>query len=143
MSSVTLAVSSGCHVASAAAFKPTLFGNATRRRRFKTLGEACGGRKKKKIRGFCCAGKKTKKKKPLADRSQHWRLCHLWERERCSKPRLLGNGGAGWVGGEMGDLQQLFTHNFVIGPAVPGTQHAWRSRLHLRRGSLKRRTRSR
>lgn len=97
MSAVTLAVSSGCHVAAAAAFKSTLFGNATRRRCFKTLGELWREEKKKKIRGFCCG-------KPLPDRSQHWRLCHLWERERCSKPRLLGNGAGGGDGGSTGTL---------------------------------------
>lgn len=97
MSAMTLAVSSGCHVASAAAFKPTLFGNATRQRCFKTLGELAEGGKEEN-KGLLLHGKK--KKTLLADRSQHWRLCHLWERERCSKLRLLGNvGGVGGGGG--------------------------------------------
>lgn len=96
MSAVTLAVSSGCHVAAAAAFESTLFGSATPRRCFKTLGEPWR-EEKKKIRGFCCG-------KPLPDRSQRWRLCHLLEWERCSKPRLLGNGAGGGDGGSGGTL---------------------------------------
>lgn len=96
MSAVTLAVSFGCHVAAAAAFKSTLFGNATPRRCFKTLGEP-RREEKKKIRGSCC-------EEPLADTSQRWRLCHLLEWERCSKPRLLGNGAGGGDGGSGGTL---------------------------------------
>lgn len=60
MSAMTLAVSSGCHVASAAAFKPTLFGNATRRRCFKTLGELAEGGKEEN-KGLLLHGKKKKK----------------------------------------------------------------------------------
>ena len=70
MSIVALAVSSGCHIASAA-FKPTLLGNAAPQCCNKTLGEMWKKRKKKKKKMASVA-------EPLPDRSQHWRLCHLF-----------------------------------------------------------------
>lgn len=86
MSIVALAVSSGCHSASGA-FKPTLLGNVALQCCFKRLGEMRkerNGRNKKK--------KKASVAEPLPDRSRHCGLCHLLVWERCSKPRLLGNG---------------------------------------------------
>lgn len=128
MSAVTLAVSSGCHVpaaaAAAAAFKSTLFGNATRLRCFKPLRELRREEKRKR-RGFCCG-------KPLPDRSQHWRLWHLWERERCSKPRLLADGGWRRPGGIGGNSSLII----LSSACCPGDARR-RSRLHLRHRSLK------
>lgn len=109
MSIVALTVSSGCHIASAA-FKPTLLGNAAPQCCFKILGEIWKKGEKKK--------KKASVAEPLPDRSQHWRLCHLLVWERRSKPRLLGNGVL-W--GATGDLEELFTHNFIIGLLSQGS----------------------
>lgn len=84
MSVVALTVSSGCHIASAA-FKSTLFGNVAPQCCFKnTLGDVQVKEEGKKMWASDA--------KPLPDRRQHWKLCHLWVWERCSKPRLLGNG---------------------------------------------------
>lgn len=106
MSIVALAVSSGCHSASGA-FKPTLLGNVALQCCFKRLGEM---RKERN-------GRNKKKKKRLLLPN----LC------------LTGAGTVGcvisWCGrgvqsqgfwvmgffGAIGDLEELFTHNFIIG----------------------------
>lgn len=111
MSAVTLAVSSGCHVAAAAAFESTLFGSATPRRCFKTLGELRRG------------GKDENKGLLLGK--------NLWLTGANTGGCVIFWSGRGvqsrgfWVMGlaeATGDLEELFTHDFIIGPAVPGTR---------------------
>lgn len=96
-SNVALAVSSGCHIASTEADTVRKCGSVERL--LNTLGDTEEKRK-------------ASIAEPLPDRSQQRRLCHLLAWERCSKPRLLGN-GVRW--GETRDLEELFTHNFIIG----------------------------
>lgn len=102
MSVVALTVSSGCHFASAA-FKSTLFGNVAPQCCFKAPGEIRKKKGKKKIRlllqNLCLTGAST------------GGCVSAW----CGKG--IQSQGLWVMGffGAIGDLEELFTYNFIIG----------------------------